>query len=128
MDGNPGANTDGSYNVDEWKRFYEGHIEPMDEPSLKEQRMMLLAEQTREKRRENEVAEGKLVDVETLLKQVGPALSRVREMMAQKIEQEMPTALAGVDVPTGRIIAARLADEMFAEFKKCFETWGAEKT
>ncbi len=72
----------------------------------------------------NDEQDGLLLRKEHLAKLAAPTLESIKELLYQKLENEIPIALAGVDVPQGRIIGRRHADELLLKWKELIERWG----
>jgi hypothetical protein len=86
----------------------------------KNKREQIDTERHRKLKLENDETEGRLTDTQVLISQVGPMLASFRNEVYTKIETELPRSLAGVDVPTGRIIARRVAADLLLALQACF--------
>lgn len=81
------------------------------------------AEKLRKLKRENDEGDGRLADKEKLAEAVGPLLTSFRDLSYQKLENEIPMAMAGMDVPQARIIGRRYADELLRKLQDIFRAW-----
>jgi len=66
---------------------------------------------------------GKMTETSKLLEAVTSSLASFRDMAYQKFEQEAPTAMVGLDVPSARIIGKRMAGEMCDKLQSIFKVW-----
>lgn len=70
-----------------------------------------------------EQREGNLVDVDDVTHMVLEVSARQRQILTQRLQNEMPTAMAGVDPGSGRIIGKRIVDEICRELEQFIEQW-----
>jgi hypothetical protein len=54
---------------------------------------------------------------------VSRVLARVDQILEQKLSNEYPAAVAGLDVPQSRIYGKRLGDQIRTEFQGLKEEW-----
>ncbi len=91
-----------------------------DEQSTKEQ---IAIEDLRKKKTYNDEQDGFLVRKTDLIAQAAPTLQTIKDLLYQKLGNEMPTAMAEVDVPSARKIGTRYADELLLKFQELFRRW-----
>jgi hypothetical protein len=120
--GFPSMTTSG-WHVPTVKEFIIDRIDIKDEDSLDTTPGELRAEQKRKLKILNDEAEGKLVSKDDLVRDASKTLSEFKDLVYQKLGNEIPIALAGVDVAQARIIGSRFADELLSELKKSFNSW-----
>lgn len=65
-----------------------------------------------------------LVEKEKLARLAAPTLQSFRDLLYQKLQNEAPVAMSGVDVPTARIIGGRMAGELLPKLQQVFKDWG----
>ena len=124
-DGAPTPRDDGRHDIEAWKKFRDAtKAATLDTPDMIELKRLIAAEDLRKKKAFNDETEGRVTDTEQLAREAGPTLSSFKDLLYQKIGQELPTAMAGVDVPTGRLIGNRVAGELLAKFQEAFRRWG----
>lgn len=98
-----------------FKYYQESTTSTMKEKKIAEEhRKLFLA---------NEETEGRLTDTDLLSKQIGPALSAFKDLLYQKLGNEIPISMAGVDVPQARIIGNRYAGELLEKMQAAFRKW-----
>lgn len=85
---------------------------------LREQK---ISEEIRKLRIRNDKDDGKLVPAEWVMEGDARILSRVDQILEQKLSNEYPSAVAGLDVPQARVYGKRLGDQIRAEFHKLKE-------
>lgn len=90
---------------------------------LREQK---IAEEVRKLRIKNDRDEGKVIAVEHVMRVMSRILVRVDAMIEQKLSNEYPSAVAGMDVPQARIFGKRLGDQMRAELQSMGREWVRE--
>ena len=90
--------------------------------TLKDQK---LTEEVRKLRIANDTKMGTLVKRADVCETLSRIFGRLRPEVERKIIHELPVSLCGVDVPSGRIVARRIADEIFAAFAECSNEWEA---
>lgn len=61
---------------------------------------------------ENRRRSGELVEAEKVASWAGKLAERQKAILRQRLENEMPMAMAGVDPGSGRVIAKRIVDEI----------------
>jgi len=82
-----------------------------------------VTEEVRKLRIRNDRDEGKLIAVELVKACVARVLARVDQILEQKLANEWPSAVAGLDVPQARIYGKRLGDQVRVEFNRLKEEW-----
>ena len=82
-----------------------------------------LSEEIRKLRVKNDRDEGKLILVDSVKACVSRVLARVDQILEQKLSNEYPAAVAGLDVPQSRIYGKRLGDQIRVEFQGLKEEW-----
>jgi hypothetical protein len=86
--------------------------------ALRDQKM---AEEIRKLRIRNDKDEGKLVPMDWIASGDTRILARVDQILEQKLSNEYPSAVAGLDVPQARVYGKRLGDQIREEFNKLKE-------
>jgi len=81
-------------------------------------------ERVRKLKLANDETEGQVVRIEKLVEVSAPTLQKIKESLYTKLENEMPIAVAGMDVPQSRIFGTRLAGELIKLWGKFFKGWG----
>ena len=81
-------------------------------------------ERVRKLKLANDETEGQVVRIEKLVALSAPTLQKIKETLYAKLENEMPIAVAGMDVPQSRIFGTRLAGELIKLWEKFFKEWG----
>jgi hypothetical protein len=122
----PAFRSNGRINLHDLKKWIEaeGKKAGPEPEALTELRRQIAAEDLRKKKTFNDEQDGLLVRKEDVTKEAAPTLKTIVAMTYQKLENEAPTSMAGVDVPTGRIIGRRLADELIKFWQELFRKWG----
>lgn len=82
-----------------------------------------LAEEVRKLKLRNDRDEGRLIQVESVNRTVAGVLARVDQILEQKLSNEYPSAVAGLDVPQARVYGKRLGDQLREEFQKLGAQW-----
>jgi hypothetical protein len=82
-----------------------------------------LAEEHRKLKIANDYKERKLILVDSVKACVSRVLARVDQILEQKLSNEYPAAVAGLDVPQSRIYGKRLGDQIRTEFQGLKEEW-----
>ncbi len=82
------------------------------------------AERVRKLKLANDETEGQVVRIEKLVALSAPTLQKIKETLYAKLENEMPIAVAGMDVPQSRIFGTRLAGELLKLWEKFYKEWG----
>lgn len=77
-----------------------------------------LIEQIRDLRRINDEADKKLVSAAEVVASWSAQYAFIKKTLIQKLENEYPTAVAGLDVPQARIYGKRLVDEILGQIVK----------
>jgi len=121
----PKPASNGTWKVESARKFLEANTAALDDSnrdigSLKKE---IAAEQARKLRLANEETEGRLTDTEKLSRLIGPILSNFKDLIYQKLGNEIPIAMAGVDVPQARIIGNRYAGELLEKMQRAFQKW-----
>ncbi len=80
-------------------------------------------EKVREKQLKNDETDKRLVDKEKLASCVATMLTAFRDLVYQKFENEAPTAMSTIDVPSARIIGRRMAGELLDKLQAAFKLW-----
>lgn len=88
---------------------------PKVEQSLKDQKTF---EEVRKLRIANDAKEGRLVPRDQYESWIAKVRSGVDVIIEQKLVNEYPSAVAGMDVPQARIFGKRLGDQLREEFGK----------
>jgi hypothetical protein len=81
-------------------------------------------EKHRALKRDNDLADGLLLAKADVVAEIRKLAEPVKVMLRQKLENEYPLAVAGLDVPQARIYGKRLEDDIMAEFQKLFSKFG----
>lgn len=96
-----------------------------DQQSALAQRKQLIAdEQHRTLKRNNDLADGVLVARADVVAEFRKTVDPIKVLLRQKLENEYPLAVAGLDVPQARIYGKRLEDDILSEMQKLFATFG----
>lgn len=82
-----------------------------------------VAEEIRKLKLKNDKDEGKLVPRAAVAESIRKVSGPINFLIDQKLENEYPSAVAGLDVPQARIYGKRLADSIKEEFQKLFTAW-----
>jgi hypothetical protein len=82
-----------------------------------------LTEEIRKLRIKNDKDAKLSVPVESVKQCIARILARVDQILEQKLCNEYPSAVAGLDVPQARIYGKRLGDQIRAEMNKLKEEW-----
>lgn len=88
-----------------------------------EMRQNKLMEEHRKLKILNDLKEGQLVPVEKVKHTHSRTLARIDQIIEQKLSNEYPSAVAGLDVPQARVYGKRLGDQLREEFQKLAEEW-----
>lgn len=97
----------------QWQAFVEQHgLGNAQTKSLTELKAAVEAEKLRKLRRENEVAEGRIVPVDTMLEINGEIAARVALLLKTKFVVEMPPLCVGLPIAEIRAIARGMVDEI----------------
>jgi len=96
--------------------YYRG----MNENDIKQAK---LTEEHRKLKIANDYKERKLILVDAVKSCVSRVLARVDQILEQKLSNEYPSAVAGLDVPQSRIYGKRLGDQIRTEFQGLKEEW-----
>ena len=98
----------------------ESAIVAKPDKSLREEK---LAEEIRKLRIKNDRDESKLISVEFVCARIANVLAKVDSIIEQKLSNEYPSAVAGLDVPQSRIYGKRLGDQIRVEFQSLAKEW-----
>ena len=82
------------------------------------------AERVRKIKMANDKEAGELVELKKLTSEAAPTLQKIKDITYQKLTNEMPIAVAGMDVPQSRIYGTRLASDLLAVWGSLFKKWG----
>lgn len=93
----------------------------------KNKRDAIDSEKHRKLKLENDETEARLTDTEKLAGQVAPMLQKFRDLIYARCEQDMPIAMAWVDVAQGRILGRRYAGDLMDSLKAIFAELGGDK-
>ena len=91
---------------------------------LREVKQAIADEQHRRLKRENDLADELLVARAELVAEFRKVIDPIKQMLRQKLENEYPLAVAGLDVPQARIYGKRLEDDILTEWQKLLEKFG----
>ena len=80
-------------------------------------RQALLAEQVRRLKFENDATESRLVRRDLLVAGLKVMEVRLREVLNQRLAEEYPRGVAGLDVPEARIFGKRIHDALMRDFQ-----------
>ena len=81
------------------------------------------SEKLKRLKRENKKEEGELTETSKLAAAVQGSVTALRDLTYQKLENEMPMAVAGMDVAQSRIYGGRLAAELLERWRDVFKAW-----
>jgi hypothetical protein len=88
-------------------------------------RKLAIAEQQERKLKiANDERDGLLVEKEDLARRAAPLLRQMTDLIYQKMGEEGPLAMAGIDVPTGRIVGRRMASEVVEKLNAALKVLG----
>lgn len=112
----------GSVDEKQVRAFIAEHHEKLSKSgtSLRDQK---IAEEVRKLRLKNDRDEAKLIPVEDVRQIHAEILARVDGILEQKLSNEYPSAVAGLDVAQARVYGKRLGDQVRGEFQKLAEKW-----
>lgn len=82
-----------------------------------------LTEEVRKLRIRNDRDDGKLIPVEDVKRREASILAKVDSIIEQKLSNEYPSAVAGLDVPQARVYGKRLGDQIRGLFNELASTW-----
>jgi hypothetical protein len=88
--------------------------------TLAQMKKAIADEEHRKKKRENDIADGLVVSKLLVVADFRKVAEPIKQILRQKLENEYPLAVAGLDVPQARIYGKRLEDDVLAEFQKIF--------
>ena len=102
-----------------------GFVDWMNQNNQREADLKKKIDEQRERKLklENDETEKQLVRVEKLAEMAGPTLEKFKEVLYQKLQNEMPISVAGMDVPQSRIYGTRLAAEILKPLQTIFKSW-----
>ena len=92
-------------------------------PELRKLKVEEMRQRIEKLRIANETSSGRLVDKDALAAVAAPTMAAIKATLYAKLVDELPMAMAGVDVPQGRIIGRRHADEICRMFQRLFSAW-----
>jgi len=75
-------------------------------------------------KRENDLAEELLVPKALVVSEFRKIAEPIKAMLRQKLENEYPLAVAGLDVPQARVYGRRLGDDILSEHQKFYQKLG----
>lgn len=109
---------------DDLKKWMAAHADELkvsgDNLSLKEQK---INEEIRKLKIANDLKEKQLVRrADVLAAQAGMA-AKIKQVLEQKLENEYPSAVAGMDVAQARIYGRRVHDAILVEHQKLCDLW-----
>ena len=88
--------------------------------SLRDQKLI---EEIRKYRIKNDRDEGKLVPREAVAESIRRCLGPVALKLEQKLVNEYPSAVAGLDVPQARIYGKRIVAEILKHYQELAKEW-----
>ena len=88
---------------------------------LREVKQAIADEQHRRLKRENDLEDDLVVSRAEVVSEFRKVVEPIKQMMRQKLENEYPLAVAGLDVPQARIYGKRLEDDILTEWQKLFD-------
>ena len=88
--------------------------------SLRDQK---IAEEIRKLRIKNDRDESRTIPVEYVCRVHAEILACVDAILEQKLSNEYPSAVAGLDVAQARVYGKRLGDQVRGEFQKLADKW-----
>lgn len=80
-------------------------------------------EQWRKLKIENDVKEGRLVPLETILPDFQQWIAEAIQILRQELENNYPQAVAGLDVAQARVYGRRLVDQIITAQHKLLDKW-----
>jgi hypothetical protein len=112
----------GSVDEKQVRAFIAEHHEELSKSgtNLRDQK---IAEEVRKLRIKNDRDETKLIPVEDVCRVHAEMLARVDAILEQKLSNEYPSAVAGLDVAQARVYGKRLGDQVRGEFQKLADKW-----
>lgn len=113
----------GKYNLAETIRGYCKYLEDTDE-DLKCIKQKIEDEKHRKIKRENDLSDELLVEMSAVVSEFRKVAEPIKALLRQKLENEYPLAVAGIDVPQARIYGKRLGDDILREWQKLFDRFG----
>jgi predicted transcriptional regulator len=110
--------------VEELRKWIAGNADELkatgDNVSLKDQK---LNEEIRKLRIANDRADKLVVNKQAVKGVINACVERIRHFLEQKLENEYPSAVAGMDVPQARVYGRRVHDQIILEHQKMAEEW-----
>lgn len=88
-----------------------------NQTTLAQRKQAISDEQHRKLKRENDIADGLLIKKADVVAALRPAGEAIKLELRQKLENEYPLAVAGLDVPQARIYGRRLGDSIIRLFE-----------
>ncbi len=80
-------------------------------------------EQHRKLKRENDLEDRLIVKRADVVAEFRQTVQPIRDLMRQKLTQEYPNAVAGMDVPQARIYGQRLEADILTNLQALFDRW-----
>lgn len=109
-------------NLDELKKWIAEHSEELKTValSLKDQK---LNEEIRKLKIANDSKEKLVVLRDNVKSACGACIDKIRTFLEQKLENEYPSAVVGMEVPQARVYGRRVNDQVLLELQKLREVW-----
>jgi len=82
-----------------------------------------LTEEVRKLRIRNDRDDGRLISVDDVKRRESSILAKVDAIIEQKLSNEYPSAVAGLDVPQARVYGKRLGDQIRGMFQDLATNW-----
>jgi hypothetical protein len=109
-----------------WQAFIEDHgLGQRDTKSLTEIKSAVESEKLRKLRRENEVAEGKIVTVESVASFLGELAAKHDLLITQKLKNELPSRVVGLPIAEVRVACLAVQQEVREATSRDFASWSA---
>jgi hypothetical protein len=110
--------------VEELRKWIAGNEDKLkasgDGLSLKDQ---TLNEEIRKLRIANDLREKELIKRSLVIEAHAKTAEQIRKLLEQKLENEYPGLVAGLDAPQARVFGKRLHDQIINEFKGFAKAW-----
>lgn len=108
---------DGQYDwVATWRGLLKYYRD--NQTALAARKQSIADEQHRALKRNNDTADGLLVTKASVVAEFRKVGEPIKLLLRQKLENEYPLAVAGLDVPQARIYGKRLEDDILTELQK----------
>jgi len=114
-EGCPAIDSHSRVNIAEFKKWMAANESRMPKSSPKDQKVI---EEVRKLRIANDAKEKLLLRADEVVASWSTQYAFIKKTLIQKLENEYPTAVAGLDVPQARIYGKRLVDEILAAIVK----------